>query len=74
MGELILMLVPKRPKLPRAVLERLSAIVADTAQVALASVVVPALFDRGDVSLILLGGVTTIMLWLISLLVAQQVS
>ncbi len=68
------MLVPKRPKLPRAVLERLSAIVADTAQVALASVVVPALFDRGDVSLILLGGVTTIMLWLISLLVAQQVS
>ena len=74
MGELILMLVPKGPKLPRAVLERLSAIIADTAQVALASVVVPALFDRGDVSLIILGGITTIMLWAVSLGVAKQIA
>lgn len=73
MGELMLLLVPRRPRLSRALLERISAIVADTAQVALASVVVPALFDRGDVSLIVLGGITTVILWLISLIVAKQI-
>lgn len=73
MGELMLLLVPRRPRLSRALLERISAIAADTAQVALASVVVPTLFDKGDTTLIVLGGLGTVVFWFVSLLIAQRI-
>lgn len=73
MGELILLLVPEGPRLSTAVLERLSAISADAAQVALASVVIPTLLDRGDVTLIALGSGATAGLWIVSLLLTQHI-
>lgn len=55
----------------KPVLERVSAIAADTAQVALASVVIPTLLDRGDAVLIALGSMATVFLWGGSLLVTS---
>lgn len=61
----------KIPKLNRKQLDKLSDIASDVALVSLASIVLPAMFDRFDVTVVLLGLLATIFLWAISLLLRR---
>lgn len=51
-------------------LNRLSGICADVAQVCLASIVIPFLFEKFDLIVLLWGSATTLTFWFLSLLFA----
>lgn len=55
------------PRLNRRQLDKLSDIFSDAALIALASVVLPAVFDKPDPLKVILGLVITFLCWFISL-------
>lgn len=73
MGDLLLLLIPNRPRFGRAVLDRASSIAESAGNIALASVVLPTLFDKADPSLLLLGILLTVLSWLTSLFIANLI-
>jgi hypothetical protein len=73
MSQILVLLAPNKRRLATASLDRISSIFADTAQVALASVVIPAVIDKGDTGLVGLGLIATVIFWIISVTVAQQI-
>lgn len=66
-------LAPAKRRFTSSALERISSIFADTAQIALASAVIPAILDTRDAGLLGLGLVATIIFWITSVAVAQQI-
>jgi len=57
----------KLPKLNQKQIEKLSDVVSDSAIVSLASIAFPAILDRLDVRRLILGGILTLALWIISI-------
>jgi len=52
-------------------LERLASLIADAAQVVLASVVIPALIDSYQLIVVLLGSSLVIFMWILSLAIER---
>jgi len=55
------------PKLNQKQLEKLSDIFSDIALVSLASVILPAVFDKHNLVMIQLGSIITIVFWIVSI-------
>ena len=68
-----MLLAPAKRRLTDAALERLSSILADAAQVAIASVAIPSLLDRGNGALVVWGLLAAIVAWSSSVVIAQQI-
>lgn len=74
MVDYIFALVPKKPRFSKHVLDRASSICSDVAQIALASIVIPALMEKYDLTNLIIGGVATLFFWTFSLLLARLIS
>lgn len=72
MTDIILMMVPNRPILSSAKLNRLSEISADVALLSLGSLVLRYALDKSDTNLLLLGLIITVACWLISIWLAGK--
>ncbi|MBI5356046.1 hypothetical protein HZB78_00340 [Candidatus Collierbacteria bacterium] len=73
MYQTLVLLVPAKRRLTNAALERISSILAESAQISLGTVVIPALVDKSNPLLIGWGLVVTIVFWIISISIAQKI-
>ena len=72
MRRLVLLTVEKAPLLTGFQLERLASVCVDLVQISVASVVVPFLFDKPNSSIVLLGTLSALLFWSISLFVERK--
>ena len=72
MGEWLVMVVPKSPRLPVKVIETLIIWCVELSVVAVGSVVLPTVFDKGSVAIVVLGVVASIFFVVIASILAWR--
>lgn len=72
MRNLLLVIVPKRPRIPVKVAETFILILIESGVVFLASVVIPVVFDRGSPVVIILGVLAVLVFWSAAIVISWR--
>ncbi|OGM29851.1 hypothetical protein A2630_04190 [Candidatus Woesebacteria bacterium RIFCSPHIGHO2_01_FULL_44_10] len=73
MGNLLLVLAPKRARFSREILDKLCDIFIGLGHLAVGSIILPFAFDRGDVRFVLLGAIAALVSWSVSIWLISKV-
>jgi hypothetical protein len=74
MDKLLLVIVPKTPRFTLSQFQTLVDICVGVSLVTLASIVLPAVIDRGFEPMLIFGGIGTVSLWVIAFWLSRRIT